>query len=157
MNTVVRGRFHFVSFTCLLGGLWTGALSWFCCIFTGGFWFSSMRVDPKRPRYIIVPAFVATSNLSPSPPLLRYGPDEPRHDFYSNPGLNGSVPLCHCVPARRCFFFFLAVRGSIIYNIVDTSSTGVAVGEGGVLVGVHAEDGTQVITDRTHQTCDVSD
>lgn len=35
-------------------------------------------------------------------------------------------------------------RGSIIYNIVDTSSTGVGVGEGGVLVGVHAEDGSQV-------------
>lgn len=35
-------------------------------------------------------------------------------------------------------------RGSIISNIVDTSSTGVGVNEGGVMVGVHGEDGTQV-------------
>lgn len=36
-------------------------------------------------------------------------------------------------------------RGSIIYNVVDTSPTGVGVGEGGVMVGVHGEDGSQVI------------
>eukprot|EP00904_Undaria_pinnatifida_P006054 jgi/Undpi1/2579/HiC_scaffold_13.g05958.m1 len=43
------------------------------------------------------------------------------------------------VTAKR----IVAPKGSIIYNIVDTSSTGVGVGEGGVLVGVHAEDGSQ--------------
>lgn len=43
-----------------------------------------------------------------------------------------------------CRLNFLVVRGSIIYNIVDTSPTGVGVGEGGVMVGVHAEDGSQV-------------
>lgn len=35
-------------------------------------------------------------------------------------------------------------RGSIIYNIVDTSCTGVGVNEGGVMVGVFGEDGSQV-------------
>lgn len=38
----------------------------------------------------------------------------------------------------------LLFRGSIIYNVVDTSSTGVGINEGGVMVGVHDEDGTQV-------------
>lgn len=36
------------------------------------------------------------------------------------------------------------LRGSIIYNVVDTSPTGVGVNEGGVLVGVFGEDGCQV-------------
>ncbi|CAM9537404.1 unnamed protein product [Ectocarpus sp. 4 AP-2014] len=56
---------------------------------------------------------------------------------------------CGYIEAEDCILVnvtakrIVAPRGSIIYNIVDTSSTGVGVGEGGVMVGVHAEDGSQ--------------
>lgn len=58
-------------------------------------------------------------------------------------------PPCYCAACSPtvvfgCFF----ARGSIIYNIVDTSSTGIGVTEGGVLVGVHSEDGSQVMVEQ---------
>lgn len=52
-------------------------------------------------------------------------------------------------PTASCFFHPQSLcRGIIIYNIVETSSTGVGVKEAGVLVGVHAEDGSQVSAGR---------
>lgn len=43
-------------------------------------------------------------------------------------------------------------RRSIVYNIGETSSTGGGVEEGGVLVVVHAEDGSEVRAGRLEGT-----
>ncbi|CAM9971799.1 unnamed protein product [Discosporangium mesarthrocarpum] len=57
---------------------------------------------------------------------------------------------CQYIEAEGCILVnvtakrITAPKGSIIYNIMDTSSTGVCVTEGGVMVGVHGEDGSQM-------------
>ncbi|CAM9435510.1 unnamed protein product [Choristocarpus tenellus] len=57
---------------------------------------------------------------------------------------------CKYVEAEGCILVnvtakrITAPKGSIIYNIMDDSSTGVCVTEGGVMVGVHGEDGSQM-------------
>lgn len=69
--------------------------------------------------------------------------------FFSTRSLSSHALLFLFAVSLLIFFLLvwdvlLSRRGSIIYNIVDTTPTGVGVGEGGVMVGVHAEDGSQV-------------